>query len=306
MFVDDEAPVLRALASLFRRDRERWDVTFAHGGPQALLELDRARFDVVVTDLHMPEVDGMQVIQTVLATSPRTTRIMLSGGAESSSVLRALPLVHQFLAKPCEITMVRAAIERAANEPTDVTLAGRIGGLRCLPSPRSRLAELHMLAADPDATLEQMIAVVSSDPALAAKVLQIASSTYFIGGNSTIPRAVATLGIDMMRDLASSPMVREPTGLCARVIDQLAERSVRAAQLARRVSSPGNADAAYAATLLDNIGQLALADLLGDTYAPVLERVTRTGEALSEVEAELLGVTHETVGARLRSMWTLS
>ena len=75
MFVDDEAPVLRALASLFRRDRERWDVTFAHGGPQALLELDRARFDVVVTDLHMPEVDGMQVVQHVLASSPRTTRI---------------------------------------------------------------------------------------------------------------------------------------------------------------------------------------------------------------------------------------
>jgi DNA-binding NarL/FixJ family response regulator len=305
MFVDDEAAVLRALASLFRRDRDRWDVVYAHGGAQALLELDRARFDVIVTDLSMPEVDGLQLLQAVLASSPRTTRIMLSGGAESTSVFRALPLVHQFLAKPCEITMVRAAIERAANEPADRSLADRIGGLRCLPSPRTRIDALCMLAADPDTTLEQMIDVVSVDPALAAKVMQIASSTYFIGGNHTIPRAVATLGLDVMRDLASSSMVREPIGLCARVIDQLTERSVRAAGLARRVSSPGTADAAYVATLLDNIGQLALADLLGDSYAPVLDRVTRTGESLADVEAELLGVTHETVGARLRAMWAL-
>ncbi len=305
MFVDDEAAVLRALASLFRRDRDRWDVVFAHGGKQALVELDRAAFDVVVTDLHMPDVDGLEVVRAVLARSPRTTRIILSGGAESDSVLRALPLVHQFLSKPCEIKTVRAAIERAAIEPTEIPIADRIGGLRCLPSPVTRCAELRRLAADPSTTLEQMIDVVERDPALAAKVLQIASSTYFIGGNSTIARAVATLGLDVMRDLATSPMVREPTGLCARVIDQLAERSVRAAGLARRVAPAAHADAAYGATLLDGIGQLALADLLDETYAPVLERVTRTGEGLGAVEAELLGVTHETVGARLRAMWAL-
>jgi hypothetical protein len=45
--------------------------------------------------------------------------------------------------------------------------------------------------------------------------------------------------------------------------------------------------------------------LLDDGYAPVIERVTRTGEALAEVEAELLGITHETAGARLRAIWAL-
>jgi CheY-like chemotaxis protein len=305
MFVDDEAAVLRSLASLFRRDRDRWDAVFAHGGPEALRELERSPFDVVVTDLHMPEVDGIAVINAVLARSPRTTRIMLSGGAESSAVLRALPLVHQFFAKPCEIRAVRAAIERATTEPRDITLADRLGALRCLPSPRASCAELRRLAADPDATLEQMIELVERDPSLAAKVLHAAGSTYFIGGNSTIPRAVATLGVDVMRELATSQMVREPNGLCARVIDQLAERAVRAAGLARRVAPDGHGDGAYVATLLDAIGQIVLADLLDDGYAPVIERVTRTGEALAEVEAELLGITHETAGARLRAIWAL-
>jgi CheY-like chemotaxis protein len=301
MFVDDEAGVLRALSSLFRKDRARWDFVFAHGGSQALAELERAPFDVVVTDLHMPEIDGLAVVNAVLASSPQTTRIMLSGGAESSAVLRAMPLIHQFLAKPCEIKMVRAAIERTAADDTclaDTPLAARIGGLRCLPSVPARIDELRAAR-----TLEQMTAVVERDPALAAKVLQIASSTYFCGGNETIEHAVSTLGIDVMLDLASSPMVRAPTGLCARVIEQLTERAVQAARLARRVARAGNADVAYAGTLLDGIGQLVLVDLLDEHYAPVLDRVTRTGEALADVEAELVGVTHEAVGARLRALW---
>jgi CheY-like chemotaxis protein len=301
MFVDDEAGVLRALSSLFRRDRSRWDFVFAHGGSQALAELERAPFDVVVTDLHMPEIDGLAVANAVLARSPHTTRIMLSGGAESTAVLRALPLVHQFLAKPCEIKLVREAIERtAADTSTDGSIAARIGALRCLPSQPMRLAELRAAR-----TLEQMIEIVERDPALAAKVLQIASSTYFDGGSETIPHAVATLGVDVMCELADSPMVRTPTGLCARVIDQITERAVQGARLARRVAPAGQGDAAYVGTLLDAAGQLVLADWLDEDYAAVLDRVTRTGEALAEVEAEIVGVTHEAVGARLRAIWAL-
>ncbi len=303
MFVDDEAGVLRALSSLFRRDRSRWDFVFAQGGSQALAELERAPFDVVVTDLHMPEIDGLAVATAVLARSPRTTRIMLSGGAESTAVLRALPVVHQFLAKPCEIKLVRDAIERTAADNscrTDAAVAARIGALRCLPSQPRRLAELR------DArTPERMVEIVERDPALAAKVMQIAGSTYFDGGSETIPHAVATLGVDVMHELADSAMVRMPTGLCARVIDQLTARAVQGARLARRVAPAGHGDAAYVGTLLDGIGQLVLADWLDQDYAAVLDRVTRTGEALADVEAEIVGVTHEAVGARLRAIWAL-
>jgi CheY-like chemotaxis protein len=303
MFVDDEAGVLRALSSLFRRDRSRWDFVFAHGGSQALAELERAPFDVVVTDLHMPDVDGLAVANAVLARSPHTTRIMLSGGAESTAVMRALPLVHQFLAKPCEIKLVREAIERTAADNSchaDASIAARIGALRCLPSHPARLAELRAAR-----TLEQLTLVVERDPALAAKVLQIASSTYFDGGSETIAHAVQTIGVDVMRELADSTLVRTPTGLCARVIDQITERAVQGARLARRVAPAGHGDTAYVATLLDAVGQLVLADWLDEDYAAVLDRVTRTGEALADVEAEIVGVTHEAVGARLRAIWAL-
>jgi CheY-like chemotaxis protein len=303
MFVDDEAAVLRALSSLFRKDRSRWDFVFAHGGSQALAELERAPFDVVVTDLHMPEVDGLAVANAVLARSPHTTRIMLSGGAESTAVLRALPLVHQFLSKPCEIKLVREAIERTAADNscrTDASIAARIGALRCLPSPPARLAELRAAR-----TLAQMTFVVERDPGLAAKVLQIASSTYFDGGSETIPHAVQTIGVDVMRELADSTLVRTPTGLCARVIDQITERAVQGARLARRVAPAGHGDEAYVGTLLDGVGQLVLADWLDEDYAAVLDRVTRTGEALADVEAVIVGVTHEAVGARLRAIWAL-
>jgi CheY-like chemotaxis protein len=301
MFVDDEAGVLRALSSLFRRDRSRWDFVFAQGGSQALAELERAPFDVVVTDLHMPDVDGLAVANAVLTRSPHTTRIMLSGGAESTAVLRALPLVHQFLTKPCEIKLVRQAIERTADDNScrsDASIAARIGALRCLPSQPARLAELRAAR-----TVEHMVAIVECDPALAAKVLQIAGSTYFDGASETIAHAISTLGVDVMYELATSPMVRTPTGLCARVIDQITGRAVQAARLARRVAPAGEGDVAYVGTLLDSAGQLVLADWLDEDYAAVLDRVTRTGEALADVEAEIVGVTHDAVAARLRAVW---
>jgi HD-like signal output (HDOD) protein len=116
---------------------------------------------------------------------------------------------------------------------------------------------------------------------------------------------VQTIGVDVMRELADSTLVRTPTGLCARVIDQISERAVQGARLARRVAPAGHGDEAYVATLLDGVGQLVLADWLDEDYAAVLDRITRTGEALADVESEIVGVTHEEVGTRLRAIWAL-
>ena len=112
LIVDDEAAILASLGNLLRKDRHRWEFVFAHGGAQALHELANATFDIVITDMRMPGVDGAQVLEAVKERSPKAIRIMLSGHAESDDVIRALPLVHQFLAKPCDIKTLRGVIEQ--------------------------------------------------------------------------------------------------------------------------------------------------------------------------------------------------
>jgi YesN/AraC family two-component response regulator len=113
LFVDDEAAILASLSNLLRKDRHRWDLVFAHGGVEAARLIRSSKFDIIVTDMRMPDFDGAQILELVRKESPSTVRIMLSGHADSEPVLRALPLVHQFISKPCDIKTLRGILERA-------------------------------------------------------------------------------------------------------------------------------------------------------------------------------------------------
>jgi HD-like signal output (HDOD) protein/ActR/RegA family two-component response regulator len=313
LFVDDEPSLLAALSNLMRRDRHRWDLVFALGGAEALRELEKGAFDIVLTDMRMPEVDGLAVLTAVKQSSPRTIRIILSGYAESSAVLQALPLVHQFLSKPCDAKTLRSTIERCGGDqrlPSDKTLTGLIGSLPCLPSVPELLEQLRAATRDPDVTIDTLIAICEQDPALAAKVLQIANTNHFRNDDrptSSIKVAVAMLGVEVMTSLATSEMVGLPTSaVCQALIGPIQREAVDAARQARlAVTDPERADDAYAAALLHAIGRLVLAHELADAYLPAIEKARATGTPLWECERDLLGVTHPAVGAHLLGMWAL-
>ena len=58
LFVDDEPKLLEALRRMLRRLRHEWDMEFVDGGQKALERLAETPFDVVVTDMRMPGMDG--------------------------------------------------------------------------------------------------------------------------------------------------------------------------------------------------------------------------------------------------------
>ena len=108
LFVDDDPAVLHALSSVLRRDRTRWDMVFAAGGPAAVDELRKSAFDAVVSDMRMPGVNGAQLLEIVRRDSPGTVRIMLSG----SDCEAALPNIDELLPKPCSARVLRETLER--------------------------------------------------------------------------------------------------------------------------------------------------------------------------------------------------
>src|SRR5215216_3670691 len=101
LFVDDEQNLLDGLQNLLRKQRAIWDMHFALGGKAALAELEAAPFHVIVSDMRMPGMDGAELLARVQRDYPSVARIVLSGHAERETVLRALPVTHQFLSKPC-------------------------------------------------------------------------------------------------------------------------------------------------------------------------------------------------------------
>jgi DNA-binding NtrC family response regulator len=118
LFVDDDQDILAGLRNRLRAQRSRWDMVFVQSGYEALEELELASFDVVVSDMRMPLMDGAELLAQVKDRHPDVARIVLSGDAERDAVQRALPIVHQFLTKPCDGNVLRAAIEQVlANRP---------------------------------------------------------------------------------------------------------------------------------------------------------------------------------------------
>jgi DNA-binding NtrC family response regulator len=107
LFVDDDPAVLAALSNVLRRERHRWEMVFAAGGEAALAELDKGSFDVVVSDMRMPDMSGDLLLEIVRESSPGTSRIILSGSEHGP-----IPNVDELLSKPCSARSLREALER--------------------------------------------------------------------------------------------------------------------------------------------------------------------------------------------------
>jgi len=105
LFVDDDARLLLAVEISLRRDRQRWDMVFA-----GLDEARKAPFDVVVSDMGMPEIDGVALLGAIKNERPSTVIMMLSAHADAA-VLCQLPQLFRLLSKPCTAATLRDAIE---------------------------------------------------------------------------------------------------------------------------------------------------------------------------------------------------
>src|ERR1017187_3520493 len=79
LFVDDEPILLDGLRRMLLPHRARWETMFAGGGDAALRMLEACPCDVVVTDLRMPGMDGVQFLERVRDRFPGIVRIILVG-----------------------------------------------------------------------------------------------------------------------------------------------------------------------------------------------------------------------------------
>jgi DNA-binding NtrC family response regulator len=114
LLVDDEAIALTNLTHVLQR--EGYEVTACRDGEAALAALKRAEFDLVLTDLKMPGIDGMEVLREVRASHPDVPVIMITGYATLNSAVEAMKAgAYHYIAKPFRLSeareLVRSALE---------------------------------------------------------------------------------------------------------------------------------------------------------------------------------------------------
>jgi HD-like signal output (HDOD) protein len=312
LFVDDEPAILAGLQNLLYKDRRRWDMVFALGGQVALEEIRKEPFDIVVSDMRMPGVDGAMLLNVIKDECPATVRIMLSGHADREAIVRALPALHQLLSKPCDAATLRGAIERSldgADVDRDAKIRRIVGGVDKLPTPPDIYFDLTRLMQSPASSVSDVARVVTRDPALSAKLLQLVNSAYFGTGQVTtsIQQAVALLGTDRLRYIALTASVFSSPGAddaCGFSLSELQRGAMRAAWLARTIAEPAVRDEVFASTLLHDVGHVVLALGRRQEFQAIHERAV-AGESMLELELEVFGVTHADVGARLLAIWGL-
>jgi YesN/AraC family two-component response regulator len=180
LFVDDEPMVLSGLKRSLHGMRREWEMEFVAGGQEALRAMGERPFDIVVTDMQMPVMDGATLLQEIKRLYPQCLRFVLSGQADLASILKTVNPAHQFLAKPCEAAELQKRLTRALavrNLLQNEELRGLVSKLDSLPTLPALYTELVKELDKSEPSIPRIGQLVTEDMGLTAKVLQLVNWT---------------------------------------------------------------------------------------------------------------------------------
>lgn len=318
LFVDDESILLELYPAAFEQDHERWDINVANGGREALNLMEEGPMDVIVSDMRMPEMDGAQLLKEVVRLHPRTSRLIMSGYASCEQVAKCLGATHQFIAKPCTLPVLRTTIDRVCALDSllmDEKLKTLVSQLRSLPSLPSLYFKIMETMSSPDSSLEDVGRIISGDPSMTAKILQLVNSAFFGIARcvSNPTEAVQYLGVERVRGLVLALHVFscvEHTRIKNFSIEQAMNHCMSTGVVAKVVArmqkmDRNGTDEACVAGMLHDIGKVLLAASLPAQYEQAVQLAIERKIHISEAEHEIFGATHSQVGAYLLGLWGL-
>jgi HD-like signal output (HDOD) protein/ActR/RegA family two-component response regulator len=314
LLVDAAPAALAQLQLALQQLRPQWDTAAATSAAAALSALSQQRFDAIVSDIGTPAMDGAQLLAQVRDRHPTVVRLCLSESTDGDAFLRAVPVTHQFLGKPCNVENLGEVLERICSLRDILrhpAIHELIGNLKALPATPQTFQALSEAIARPNAHAADITQIVSNDTALSVKVLQLANSAFYRRGVpvTSIQAAISYAGLEMIKSLALSACVfsaldASPTAV--KRLQDLQGRSLRKAHFARMLLRESrHADEAFTAALLLDIGQAVLALSAPEKFEQMIELARSSGRAWHEVEPEVFGAAHPEVGAYLLGLWGL-
>lgn len=318
LFVDDDVEIISSTKRMLYLNHHDWNVLYATSGAAALKQMEEHPVTVIVSDIRMPGMTGIEFLKEVKERWPQTIRIVLSGHSDRDSSLQASGLVHQFLAKPCPIDVVIQTIENALKTEDviqDPNLKRILGQLKTIPSQPSAYTQIVEELKNPEASTATVGKIIARDVSMSAKILQLVNSAFFSLPQTIIDptQAVVMLGVETIRDLVLAIGIFsqfDPAKLERFELNNLWHHSQRVSSLAKTIVLDSGGDKkqvnhALIAGLIHDIGRLVLADNLPDQYEQLIDRCSPRKASLYEMEIAELGTSHAHVGAYLLGVWGL-
>lgn len=297
---------------------ESWSAEFAASAAEAVTRISGTTVDAVLAEAQLPDRSGVELLDEILLRQPKALRIVHSEVAGSEESLKSLGHAHHHLIGPCtEATIAKLLHDALSMESWLPSRAaqGLLAQMKHLPTPPSLYLQITEELKSPEASIEHVGNQIAQDPALTAKLLQLANSAMF-GLQLSVSNpveAVGYVGLETTRSLvllAQTFSQFDENQLGDFSIEALWQHSVWTGHFARRIAlkelcDPDLVAQAFVAGLLHDIGKLLLAANLPNEFAAALELARMQNRSAWEVEAQVLGANHAEVGGCLLGIWGL-
>lgn len=317
LFVDDE-PSIRAVYEMlppFLGDD--YTVTTACGGEEALALFSQEPFDLIVSDLTMPKMTGIQLLTEISKLNPGTARIVVSGFADEVTAAKCLMVAHRYFTKPfspSDLSNVIISLCDARTFAANDRIREFVGRIDAIPTLSKTYLELTKALRSHTVPLRDISAIIEQDLALTAKVLQTVNSVRFAPARriQSVFDAVQMIGFEVVRALVLGIQVFEfchktaRTELFQTVWSHSLRTAVRAKRLAAYEDLPyESCDETFLLGLLHDIGKVVLGASCPDEYQKIWVTHRENSAALVDAESRTFGADHAHVGAFLLRLWGL-
>lgn len=318
IFVDDEPMVLKGLQRTLRKMRGEWEMTFTSSSKEALDVLGSGSFDVIVSDLRMPQMDGMQLLAEVKNKHPQVVRIILSGQVEQESTFKSVQVAHQSLSKPCDADILKHTLNKLfglRNLLEDESIKRIVSQTETLPSLPEVYTDVISELQSSDPSVQKVGEIISTDLAMTAKILQVVNSAFFglVRKINNPKEAVMLLGTETIKALVLSVKIFSQFNQKKFAwfnFDELFNHSMSVSMFAQTISRQEHLDPALVnnslmAGMFHDLGKLILVANFQEPYQKVLTEAGKTRQNLWDLEIERFGTSHAEIGAYLMGLWGL-
>ena len=150
LLIEDEEPIRRVLSKILTEENKGYDITESEDGKDGLLKLTKEDYDLVLCDIKMPKMDGVEVLQTVRENGVDIPFIMLTGHGNISTAVEAMKAgAFDFISKPPDLnrllTSVRNALEIKNLVTENIKLKKRIAKKYTIIGESEAINKIHIM-----------------------------------------------------------------------------------------------------------------------------------------------------------------
>ncbi len=287
LLIEDEASIRRVLSKILKEESDSYTVLEAENGEKGLQVLENEEIDLVLCDIKMPKIDGIEVLERSRKTRPEVPFIMISGHGDLEVAVQSMKLgAFDYISKPPDLNRLLTTVRNALDRKELVTENRNL---------RKRVDKNYEMIGDSQ-ELRQVKEIIEKVAPTDARVL-------ITGSNGTGKELVAHW-LHQKSERSTNPMLAVN---CAAIPSELIESElfghVKGAFTSAVKDRAGKFEAANKGTLfLDEIGDMSLAAQSKVLRALQENKISRVGsDKTIAVDVRVLAATNKDLKEEIRA-----